>query len=719
MRKALFLLTLLLIQTACITRKSPAEKVIERTFGSFPKNVTFVLEPSEAAFFSTEVTDGRLIVHGSSTVALCKGFHDYIQENGHGNVTWSGKRLELPAYLADQPLKRVETPYRYHLFLNVCTFGYSTPFWDWNRWEQELDWCALHGFETLLAPTAFEAIMYRVWQKMGLTDEEIDAYYTGPAHLPWMRMGNTSGVDGGLSKEWREDQIALAHKILDRMQELGMTPVYQAFAGFVPQALSRLYPEMKIATVNWWGHHNWLIEATHPLFKEIGNAFIREWEAEFGKGQYYLADMFNENDIPFGEKGTKVRFDNIRDYAKAAYASIAGANPDATWVMQGWMFGRDRKKIWDFESARALLGGVPDGKLIVVDLAVDFNEYVWKSEKTWDYLDGFYGKDWIYSTTPNFGGRNNLKGSIEFYLNDPLKALASENRGRLVGYGCAPEGIESNEIIYEAISSAAWRSDRKDTEEFMHEYFTARYGKAPEGVLRFADALLQTCHARFTQVDTWNWQRRPGHDRSYREDALAQNGIFLQGIRDFLSEKERLAESPLYRQDAVQYAAIGLGAWADSLYRDIYRMKAAGKQSAGDAAKMHSLEEKLIATLRDADRLLESHPIFHLERGTDYARKTGHNEEESQRFCREAVRLITTWEARSIWDYAGRFWSGLIRDYYIPRLQAWFEGADVDAIEERDRAYVRSFRSASPMEPFANPVEAADSLFKLHIPHSI
>ena len=37
----------------------------------------------------------------------------------------------------------------------------------------------------------------------------------------------------------------------------------------------------------------------------------------------------------------------------------------------------------------------------------------------------------------------------------------------------------------------------------------------------------------------------------------------------------------------------------------------------------------------------------------------------------DAKRLITTWGG---WqeDYAARFWSGLIKDYYIPRIQIWF-----------------------------------------------
>jgi len=55
----------------------------------------------------------------------------------------------------------------------VVTFGYTTPYWDWARWEKELDWMALHGINMPLATVASEAIAERVWLKLGLSKSEI------------------------------------------------------------------------------------------------------------------------------------------------------------------------------------------------------------------------------------------------------------------------------------------------------------------------------------------------------------------------------------------------------------------------------------------------------------------------------------------------------------------------------------------------------------------
>lgn len=44
--------------------------------------------------------------------------------------------------------------------------------------------------------------------------------------------------------------------------------------------------------------------------------------------------------------------------------------------------------------------------------------------------------------------------------------------------------------------------------------------------------------------------------------------------------------------------------------------------------------------------------------------------------------MITTWGGIQE-DYAARTWSGLIKDYYIPRLQLYFSDKNLDDWEEK------------------------------------
>ena len=108
--------------------------------------------------------EGLLLIKGSSPSAICYAFNKYLRYACGSMVTWGGKHLELPKTWPDW-YEKATSPYQFRYFLNVCTFGYTTPYWGWDRWSEELDWMALHGVNMPLASVASEAIARRVWAK--------------------------------------------------------------------------------------------------------------------------------------------------------------------------------------------------------------------------------------------------------------------------------------------------------------------------------------------------------------------------------------------------------------------------------------------------------------------------------------------------------------------------------------------------------------------------
>lgn len=699
-----------------------AKGVVTRCFGFFPKNVEFkvIAKNADCDVYALSVTKGRLTVEGSSTVAICKGFHDYILSNGYGLVSWTGNRLDLPKKLPTMERAQTESPYQHHLYYNVCTFGYTTPFWGWKEWEKEIDWMAMHGFDMPLSPIGGETILTRVWKQFGLTDEEISDYFTGPAHFPWMRMGNIAHFQGGMSKEWFDAQIALEHNINDRELELGMTPVYQGFAGFVPKGITNHYPDLKLTETDWSSFDksclNHMLPPMHPLFSEMGTAFIKEWEKEFGKGKYYLIDSFNEMDIPFGTPGSQERFDALKKYGRMIYDSIRSADQDAVWVMQGWILGYQRA-IWTPETLASLLSDVPDDKMLIIDLAVDFNQYVWKNSRTWDFYKGFYNKDWIWSTVPNFGGKSSLVGPIDFYLNDAVNALTSPNKGNLVGFGTSPEGVENNEITYEAISSSGWSSSKKDLMPFLKNYTAARYGAAPDALMNFWKEMLQSPYCNFTSRAKFNWQLR---QPTRKPAPLNINDHYFRGIEDFLSVAGDFADNPLYEADAIMYGALYFAGQADEVLAAIYK-----SLDAGDTDNASKLESLLLELLSNADKLLESHPTMRTQRWMDFASEAGTNPEESKSFVINSKRLISTWGGASLHDYAARVWSGILRDYYVPRLRFYFDSIIAGGVPDMVTFDEGSFpvtATLSTPSTFENPVAAAVKLvseFSTRVPEAI
>ncbi len=619
---------------------------------------------SESNEFTHYVKDGKLYIEGSNDIALARGYYDYIKEHGYGLFAWSGSNISLPKNPIVGEKKHVVSPFDNHYYFNVVTYGYTMPYWDWNRWEKEIDWMALHGINMPLALVGYESIMARVWKKMGLTDEEINNYFVAPAHLPWMRMGNISNSGGPLNHEWYDDQVALQHKILDRMLSLGMKPITMGFPGFVPEAFKRLYPDLELVETHWAGaFNNWMVSPEHELYSEIAKAYMTEWQKEFGKSDYYLVDSFNEMEIPFPPKESQERYDLLTSYGEIVYDAIKEVNPDATWVMQGWMFGYSRD-IWDVKTLQALTSPVPDDKMILLDLAVDYNKHFWHTEVNWDYHKGFDGKQWVYSVIPNMGGKSSYTGVLDFYANGHLEALASPNRGNLIAHGSAPEGIENNEIIYELYTDAGWSDKEIDVEKWYEGYAKNRYGKFNPKLTAYIRAMRSSVYGSFTDHPRFNWQFRPGRVKNgsvnINEDFFWAGSIFAEAAAQF-------EDSEMYEIDLIENSALHLGGKAEILINLIEQ-----EYLIGNKEKAESYEKLFEEVMLAMDALLRNHPTLNMTQWLDYAERSGSTAELKKQYLTDAKRLITIW-GPPIDDYSARVWGGLIGEYYLPRWKHYFD----------------------------------------------
>lgn len=86
--------------------------MIARTLGKKPSNVKLVVTgPMEGSeYFSTEVKKGKLTVKGSSAVAVCRGFYDYVTSNHYGISTWTINNIVLPENLLTSRLNLSPLP---------------------------------------------------------------------------------------------------------------------------------------------------------------------------------------------------------------------------------------------------------------------------------------------------------------------------------------------------------------------------------------------------------------------------------------------------------------------------------------------------------------------------------------------------------------------------------------------------------------------------------
>ncbi|KAL0421835.1 UNVERIFIED_CONTAM: Alpha-N-acetylglucosaminidase [Sesamum latifolium] len=199
-------------------------------------------------------------ISGTTAVELLSGLHWYLKYWCGAHISWSktgGPQLSSVPKSGSLPriqdagitMKR-PTPWSY--YQNAVSSSYTFAWWDWERWEKEIDWMALQGINLPLAFTGQEAIWQKVFQDFNISAPDLDDFFGGPAFLAWSRMGNLHGWGGPLPQSWLDQQLILQKKILARMYELGMNPVLPAFSGNVPAALKSVYPSAKITRLGNW-----------------------------------------------------------------------------------------------------------------------------------------------------------------------------------------------------------------------------------------------------------------------------------------------------------------------------------------------------------------------------------------------------------------------------------------------------------------------------------
>lgn len=92
----------------------------------------------------------QVTITSKTTSGLSRALLTYLREIG-ADITWSGDTFGQlkPTSLTKDILGSSWAEVRY--FLNVVTYGYTTAFYGWDKWEYLLDWAALHGVNLPLA----------------------------------------------------------------------------------------------------------------------------------------------------------------------------------------------------------------------------------------------------------------------------------------------------------------------------------------------------------------------------------------------------------------------------------------------------------------------------------------------------------------------------------------------------------------------------------------
>ena len=708
--KYLLLSTLAMMCLPICAERNPAAVVaLLNRIGGIGTAERFVTEVDEALAdsgyeaFVVGQRGGKPYVGGSTMSALTKGIGHYLAHQAHVQISWNNlstdlSRTDLPLPCCDVVM-RTSAPLRY--YLNYCTFSYSMAFWTWERWQQEIDWMALHGINMPLQLVGTEAVWRAVLPRLGYTADETAQFIAGPAFQAWFLMGNLEGWGGPNPEGWYKARTDLAQQILKRERELGMTPILPGYAGMVPSDFYRRHGNNRDAGM-WCGFSRpGFLLPTDTLFAQVANIYYEELEKIMGQSDYYSMDLFHEGGNTAGV--------DLHKAFRNTYDAMRRAAPESRWVLQAW----------DANPRRECLEAIPVGGLVVLDLF---------SDGAPRYQEGFGGHDFIYCMLHNFGGRIGLHGRLKRTLEGYYDAT---KRKECVGIGAAPEGIETNPVCYELLFESAWEQiDNLD--QWLSDYAAARYGDynaladsawmllarsvydCPDGRQGTSEPIICARPALTVKsVSTWS-----------RSDIYWNTSFVRRAAAYLLSQRALLGKRPGYVYDVVDIVRECLTTEA------AHRLDRVSEASeAGGGEPLNAAVKAYLEIISDIDRLLSTHPAFMAGTWLKQAREAAASVpaktiEADRLFDHNARLLITTWgneqaaNRGGLRDYSNREWGGLISTYYLPRWQRYFEALQAgdplpnDAYwYQMEASWANDATLSLPIRPQGAPVATAMRLF--------
>ncbi|MDR2982982.1 MAG: alpha-N-acetylglucosaminidase [Puniceicoccales bacterium] len=601
--------------------------------------------------FEIEQRGGKVVVRGSSPVAQSSGIGWYLRHVANCEMTWDGDQLNLSKQLPAVAGKiRQETPYKYRAYFNYCTLSYTGAWWDWARWEREIDLMALNGINMPLSVIGLESVWYKTLLQFGFSDAEAREFIAGPAFFAWQWMTNLENFAGPIPKTWLESHEAMGRKIVEREREFDMTPIQQGFTGFVPIRFKEKFPNAAIKQQPSWGGSfpgSAQLDPLDPLFPKLAKVFYAEQKKAFGAYGFYGTDPFHESSPP--QPGNEY----LSNVGKAIYKAATDADPNATLCVQSWSL------------RMPIIQAVPKEHLLVLDIGGKGQGNA-----------PFDGYPFVRGIIHNFGGRTRMFGRLNGLAQNPFfqtKKRASNN----IGMGLFPEAIHNNPVYYGMAFDLIWREGAVGVPEWVSDYAKRRYGAETAGSQEAWEILLKTVYSTDARASSFISARpalnaflgdpNDGFKVPYDPNELLRAWVLL------LNDSEKLSGTPGYSFDVVDIGRQLFSDLAIALHSDValaYLDK--------DKARLNKAAAVFQEMLQDVDGLMKTNPFFSFEKWTQDARKWATNDAERKIYDYNATVQVTQWGHTGSfrptnYDYAWKEWSGLIRDYYLPRWKFFHE----------------------------------------------
>lgn len=611
--------------------------------------VHFTVDPSLTTIeVGPSGTDGIRIAAPSTRLAAA-GVGCYLRSVAGAHWSWCGNRLDTAMPIPTETLAFTPT-LPHSLAYNYCTLSYTMAFWDETRWRAELDRLALYGFEYFLVQAGLPEVWRRTLRDLGYPENRIAAFIPDDAAAAWWNMGNLEGLGGPVPEADIQKNAALGRWIVQEARALGLKPILQGFVGLLPTDIETYlsktdYPDARFVPQGEWVDgfmRPIVLDPTTEAYTKIADIWYRHLFEVYGvtSADAFGGDLFHE--------GGQIGDLNVTASATAVQQAQQKASPGAIWMIQAW-----------HASPRAeLLAGL-DPRFAMVEALVADNA---NGDR---YRRSFGEVPWLWCELLNFGGNQGLYGGLQM-LSRLDNLLKSPNAKTLQGFGLLSEGLETNPVFYEYFTERFFTpvgasKNLADLKSWLATYIQRRYGQAVpelhEAFLLLADSVYNPNTAQEGCTESIycvfpSWEARKASSwasgRVYydTETVLKAAQLFLKAAK----EHPELLDQETFRYDFADVARQVLS----DLARPLLSLASSQLES----------RRAFVDAITLTDEVLSAVPRWDLSyklEGMSTSEKLA------------LIRMYTSWSGRpgALNDYAHRQYATLLRNYYLPRWEAF------------------------------------------------
>ena len=629
-------------------------ELIKRLAPKVKDNFTYEIteKTTEQDFYGYRQKDGKIHLFGTDKVCVAKAFGKYLENCLGKKITpCSSDRLNIETTVLPGEEFSAYIPQKLRVFGDYTLYSNDAWRWSFEDWEYFLDILAINGINMAVNLVGNEGVCFYTLIKMDFPQDFALEFISGPAFYAWQMSNRFYNYVPSKSFDHIERSLEMGKKVVERMKELGITPILSTFSGLVPDITTKLFNGKDVAITEKWAAfpktYKFRIDTVN--FRRFFLKYLEVQDEYIGSSDYYLCNQLCASTI-----GTKKKeIAHLENCAKELDRAADFFNENATLVFTSEGYRKE------------FVTKIKRCNTLVLDIDSTMHEVT----------NGFDGCDFVLGNSQHNNAHNSMQGDIEEVAENPFLDC-KEKYKNLVGAGLFPESLKQNPMFFSLSFDILTESKKIDLNSWYKKYEIARYGKTDEYSDERIALYRKTCYSKENSAVPVGSAicTRPAlnlrHTGLYdRVQSLYDNKDLLKVFRSL----ENLGcDTDGYKYDLVNITKQLLDNEAYPLHSEIakiYRDR-----------QMEPFEEKskkFLEIIDDADSVLVCHKLFNASCYIDRLKKISVTDDELTYFIINFIASIGLWgpmiEDNQRYDYGWQMLGNFLPCYQKIRWEKFFE----------------------------------------------